>query len=293
MSTELVVNNVNDIVMYQEQTFNSVCVDDKITFAKESQFAMQLMQKNDFLNKIAWQNQSSLQNAIINVASIGISLNPAKKHAYLVPRDRMVCLDISYIGLMHLAMSTGSILWGQCKLVKANDKYTNNGLDKAPTHLCETFGDRGDVIGGYCTVKTPQGDYLTEEMSIKDIHEIRARSQGFKSGKNSPWKTDHDEMARKTIVKRASKYWPQVDRLDDAIHMLNTDGGEGIASKAEKVQEVIINPSDAIGQSLTKQGKTWEQFFEWAGKMLKKEVASLDDLTEQELQTFASKLEAR
>jgi recombination protein RecT len=292
MSSELVVNNVNDIVMYQEQTFNSVCVDDKITFAKESQFAMQLMQKNDFLNKIAWGNQASLQNAIINVASIGISLNPAKKHAYLVPRDQMVCLDISYIGLMHLAMATGSILWGQCKIVRSNDTYTNNGLDKAPTHTSNTFGDRGEVIGVYCTVKTPQGDYLTDEMSVAEIKEIENISKS-KNSKFSPWKTFWNEMARKTVVKRASKYWPQVDRLDDAIHMLNTEGNEGMSTKAEKVQEVIVNPSDAIGQSLTKQGKSWEQFFEWAGKMLKKEVASLDDLTDQELQTFASKLEAR
>jgi len=32
-------------------------------------------------------------------------------------------------------------------------------------------------------------------------------------------------MARKTIVKRASKYWPRADRLDTAIHTLNEEEG--------------------------------------------------------------------
>jgi recombination protein RecT len=38
------------------------------------------------------------------VAAIGITLNPASKLAYLVPRDGMVCLDISYMGLLHRAV---------------------------------------------------------------------------------------------------------------------------------------------------------------------------------------------
>lgn len=44
-------------------------------------------------------------------------------------------------------------------------------------------------------------------------------------------------MCRKTVVKRASKYWPKVDRLNSAIEYLNTDGGEGI-SKDEVVRDV-------------------------------------------------------
>ncbi|TNP50108.1 recombinase RecT, partial [Escherichia coli] len=89
------------------------------------------------------------QNAIINVAAIGITLNPASKLAYLVPRDGMVCLDISYMGLLHLAQSTGSIKWGQCKLVYSNDTYESNGLDSAPTHKYNAFGERGSIVGGY------------------------------------------------------------------------------------------------------------------------------------------------
>lgn len=213
--------NIVEFVQRQEPLFMGAATDQSVTWAKESQFAMQLFQKNDYLTKTAMSNPTSAQNAIINVAAIGITLNPASKLAYLVPRDGMVCLDISYMGLLHLAQATGSIKWGQCKLVYSNDTYESNGLDTAPTHKYNAFGDRGAVVGGYCTVKTPDGDYLTEEMSLAEIKATEATSKA----KNGPWKNFWEEMARKTIVKRASKYWPRADRLDNAIHVLNEDEG--------------------------------------------------------------------
>ncbi|WP_421532840.1 recombinase RecT [Lelliottia amnigena] len=215
------MSNIVEFVKQQEPLFCGALTDQSVTWAKESQFAIQLFQKNDYLAKTALGNPTSAQNAIINVAAIGITLNPASKLAYLVPRDGMVCLDISYMGLLHLAQATGSIKWGQCKLVYSNDTYESNGLDTAPTHKYNAFGDRGVVVGGYCTVKTPDGDYLTEEMSLAEIKATEATSKA----KNGPWKNFWEEMARKTIVKRASKYWPRAERLDSAIHVINEDEG--------------------------------------------------------------------
>ncbi len=213
--------NIIEFVKQQEPLFVGAASDQSVTWAKESQFAIQLFQKNDFLAKTAINNPISAQNAIINVAAIGITLNPASKLAYLVPRDGMVCLDISYMGLLHLAQTTGSIKWGQCKLVYSNDTYESNGLDTAPTHKYNAFGERGSVVGGYCTVKTADGDYLTEEMCLAEIKATEATSKA----KNGPWKNFWEEMARKTIVKRASKYWPRAERLDNAIHVINEDEG--------------------------------------------------------------------
>ena len=85
MSSDLIA-----FVNQQEETFLSNVVDEKVTFAAESQFAVQALQGNKFLYDTAYKNSESLRNAIINVAAIGISLNPANKHAYLVPRDGKV-----------------------------------------------------------------------------------------------------------------------------------------------------------------------------------------------------------
>lgn len=207
-----------------------------INFQAEANYAIQLLYANNYALGIAQKNPVSVQNALRNASAIGISLNPASKHAYLVPRSGAICLDISYMGLLHLAQSTGSIEWGQAKLVYEADSYENQGIDKAPSHKYPAFGQRGKVVGAYCTVKTSTGAYLTEEMSIDQLMEIKARSESGKQDKG-PWKTDFEEMCRKTVVKRASKYWPKVDRLNEAVNYLNTEGGEGI-SKDEVVRDV-------------------------------------------------------
>jgi len=214
-------------VKQQEPLFVGALTDSSLTWAKECQFAIQLFQRNQKLAETAVANPTSAQNAIINVAAIGISLNPASKLAYLVPRDGMVCLDISYMGLLHIAQSAGVIKWGQCKLVHASDQYETLGLDKAPAHKYAPFAtpdERGPVVGGYCTVKTADGDYLTEEMSYAEIEEIRKVSKAGSSAKG-PWVNFWSEMARKTIVKRAYKYWPHADRLDNAVDVLNETEG--------------------------------------------------------------------
>lgn len=282
--------NLIEFVKQQEPMFMPVLSDDSIKWEKESQFCIQAIQNNDYLAKIAVANINSFQNAIINVASIGISLNPASKLAYLVPRDGRVCLDVSYMGLLHIATTEGSILWGQAKLVYANDTYENQGLTKEPIHKYMAFGDRGVIVGAYCVAKLPDGDYMTEEMDITALNKVRDTSKA----KNGPWKTFPEEMMRKTVVKRASKYWPkpQQSRLDRAIEMLNVDNSEGLAEKdiTGATEDQVYNfvqvcdllskeKSEALKVLSARDGKQYENptqvsqvsmasFLEFANKML-------------------------
>ncbi|MFK3845322.1 recombinase RecT [Stenotrophomonas sp. NPDC078853] len=232
-------------------SFVSVLTDRSINFDREAEFALQALYGNDYAMKIAMSNRQSVINAVVNIAAIGISLNPAKKQAYLVPRDGKICLDISYMGLMDLAIDSGSIRWGQAELVYEADTFGLNGVDQQPTHLRNPFAtDRGAVIGAYVVVKTVDGDYLTDTMSREEIDGIMNRSQSVKAGKSSPWKTDWGEMAKKTVVKRAYKYWPKTERLDTAIHHLNTDGGEGLAvlSGQSVTQQAALPPPEMTAE---------------------------------------------
>ncbi|MFD3300285.1 recombinase RecT [Aquipseudomonas alcaligenes] len=228
--------------------FAQVLADPAINFEREAVFAMQVLSRNDYTLKVAANNRQSVADAITNVASIGISLNPARKQAYLVPRDGKICLDISYMGLMDLAMATGSILWAKADLVHEADQFELNGFDRPPTHGFKPFAkDRGAIVGVYVVVKTADGDYLTEAMSLDDVYAIRDRSSAWKAWikdkKSCPWVTDEGEMIKKTCVKRAYKYWPKTDRLERAIHYLNTDGGQGI--DLHNQQAHAADPSEA------------------------------------------------
>ena len=271
MSNQIQV--IESLIKQCEPKFNQVSAFSESTqnaFNRESQFAMQIMGANDFLARTAMNNQSSLINAVVNVAAIGISLNPAEKEAYLVPRNGAVCLDISYVGLMRLATDTGQITWVQSDIVYEKDHFRMVGLDKQPEHHFNAFDkSRGEAVGVYVTAKLASGDYLTDTMTTEEINAIRDKSQGhiaFVSGKarSSIWNDHWGEMAKKTVVKRASKYWPKTERLDQAIYHLNTDAGEGIAAKIEPVNHtktlldklLSINNIDVLREEARKAPKS-------------------------------------
>lgn len=243
---------IEDSIYGTKDAFASVLTDRSINFDREAEFALQTLYGNDYAMKIAMQNRQSVINAVVNIAAIGISLNPAKRQAYLVPRDGKICLDISYMGLMDLAIDSGAIRWAQAELVCEQDSFALNGFDKPPAHSFNPFAkNRGEVIGVYAVVKTASGDYLTTAIGVDEINAIRDRSSAWKAWiskqKSCPWLTDWGEMAKKTVVKRAYKYWPKTERLDTAIHHLNTEGGEGLAlpQQAATTRAALPPPPDS------------------------------------------------
>lgn len=249
MSTANALSLISGDIYSAQGQFENVLSDKTLNFEREAGFAIQVLGASDFAMTTAMKNRQSVINAVVNVAAIGISLNPAKKQAYLVPRDGRICLDISYMGLLDLAIQSGSILWGQAELVNEADGFELNGFDKPPTHKRNPFAkERGAIVGAYVVVKTRDGDYLTTCMQIDDVYEIRNRSSAWKSGRSCPWKTDEGEMIKKTVIKRAYKLWPKTDRLDGAVHFLNTENGEGLAVlDAEQPKKAnIISAKDAM-----------------------------------------------
>ena len=246
-------------IVTSKKKFNEInAVHNFVNYDKEAMFAVQAIRKNDYLMKIANDNPESLRSAVINIAAIGLSLNPAEKLAYLVPRKGEACLDISYIGLIKLATDTGSIMWARAELVHENDAFTYHGATKEPELVCPSPFDRGAVQGVYCTAKTKEGDYLSGIMSIEEIYDIRNRSEAFKKG-YGPWVTDEGEMIKKTIIKRESKTWPKTeksDRFDDAIQYLNDHNEEGIDFGGQKILGMRMDemvPMDEVNLTKVEQ----------------------------------------
>lgn len=292
----LLINQVFDLVNPLKAEFEQVCAEPSINFKRESEFAMQIFANNDYLAKIAVANPVSTRSAVMNVAGIGISLNPAQKLAYLVPRKGSICLDISYMGLMHIAQQSGAIKWCQSAIVRKNDQFRREGLDKPPIHIYNDFDtaeQRGDIVGAYVVIKTDDGDYLTHTMRIDAIFAIRDRSEAWKkyksdNSKKCPWVTDEEQMILKTVVKQAAKYWPRRERLDAAIDHVNTEGEEGINFSAERQQERDITPlsentQKEINDLLVSLDKTWDaDLLPLCSRIFKRPISHPADLTELE-----------
>lgn len=264
-------NNPADVISHVEANFQKINTF-KMDYRKEALFAMQALGKNDFLNKIAKQNPVSLRNAVLNVAAIGISLNPALADAYLVPRDNMVCLDISYKGLIKVATESGAMKWVQAELVYEKDTFVYKGPAVMPEHHSDPFDDdRGPVKGVYCIAKTADGDILTEVMNKDQLQKVKNASPAYKRN-SGPWIEFEGEMSKKAVIKRASKRWPRVetdDRLREAINMLNENEGYefdnngtevAVVSKQHVTQEQLALAAPKATQILgfIESGDAWE-----------------------------------
>ena len=197
-----------------------------LNFETECLFAKQQLLKNNYTLGVATKNQNSLASAILNIAAVGLSLNPAQQHAYLVPRDNQICLDISYRGLIQIGIDTGAIEWCRPEVVKAKDKFLWRGPTAEPTHEADVFSDRGDMVGVYCVTKLKSGDIFCGTMSLEEIHKIRDKSKAYTKSKAGPWAEWPEEMAKKSIIKRDYKTWPQSNiRLGAAVEVLNSHEG--------------------------------------------------------------------
>ncbi|HBO23564.1 MAG TPA: recombinase RecT [Providencia sp.] len=286
------VQKVYEIINPLKTEFEQVCSEPSIAFKRESEFAMQLFANNDYLATVAVNNVVSVRSAVMNIAAIGISLNPAQKLAYLVPRDKKICLDISYMGLMHIAQQSGAIDWCQSSIVRNNDNFQLTSIDTAPRHEYNAFAtqeQRGEIVGAYTVVKTKTGDYLTHTMAIADIYAIRERSSAWKAWiskkEKCPWVTDEEQMILKTVVKQAAKYWPRRERLDQAIDYVNTESGEGIDFKSEQSQPRDVTPAseqqmEDITELMIKVNGEWsDAFMTFISKRFKRQISHPTEIT--------------
>jgi len=228
---------LKDQVLGFKKEFEGIAND--LDFQKESMFALQVIEGNDFALNIAKSNPKALKNAIINVAAIGLTLSPAEKLAYLVPRKGGITLVVSYQGLCKIATDSGSVEWIHSEIVRKNDLFALSNQGKPPEHKFNPFDkevDRGEVIGAYVVAKVKSGDFLTTTMSIEEIHSIRNRSESWKSksGPSGPWVSDPLEMMKKTVIIRASKAWPKTKRFAEVI--AHNNEVDGIDFKAEVIE---------------------------------------------------------
>ena len=267
------MNELAKVIDETQDRFNKIAPS-TVNYDSERGFAIQLIKNNSFLGQVAQNNPRSLQQALTNVAAIGLSLNPAKKQAYLITRniktennkfEQRVFLEPSYMGLCDLATQSGCIEWVQAYVVRQKDNYLNNGPGNKPDHSYNSFGDRGDIVGVYCVAKTTKGDYLVSEMDKQKIDSVMERSESIKSARKKgkqpygPWITDYEEMAKKTVIRNAFKTWPkakELNRMSEAVSISNDNEGfepmnteptlKGFNSEQKNYFDQIIESSDAL-----------------------------------------------
>lgn len=206
----------------------------KAQFEKEVSFILQIVSGNKKMQECAAE---TFLKAALNVANIGLTLNPVSKLAYLVPRWNSVTrrmeahLEPSYMGLTKLLTDTGSI-----KAITATPFYENDFFDVTygsfpSVNHKPNFKNRGEFAGVYAVATLSNNEKQFEVMTADEIFDVRERSEtykAFKEGKiqSCTWETDFSEMSRKTVIRRIYKYLPKSDKMrkfEEAIQLDTSD----------------------------------------------------------------------
>ncbi|WP_297013579.1 recombinase RecT [uncultured Dialister sp.] len=148
----------------------------------------------------------SFLGAMMQAAQLGVEPNTPLGQAYLIPYGNVCQFQLGYKGLIDLAYRSGEVSSIQAHEVHENDVFEYEyGLEPKLKHV-PAQKDRGNVIMYYAVLKLKNGGVGFEVMSREDVEAFaRKKSKAYSNG---PWKTDFDEMAKKTVLKKVLKYAP-------------------------------------------------------------------------------------
>lgn len=175
------------------------------------------------------RNQPSVLSAFMRCAEMGLEPDGRRATINCYRKGSTGTYDVTlipmYQGLAELAMRSGMISTIHTDKVCDNDEFT---WDTGEIHHKIDFRKpRGKAYAYYCIVKFKDGSVKTETMSQEEVDAIRDRSSAYQGakryGKSCPWMTDPEEMAKKTVFRRCSKWLPLSPELRSAIEADDAD----------------------------------------------------------------------
>lgn len=182
--------------------------------------------------------------ALMQASQLGLEPNTPLGEAYIIPyKDKGVPsarFEVGYKGLLSLAHRTGEYQTIYAMEVYANDEFDYAyGLEPYLTHK-PAEEPEGEPVRYYAVYHLKNGGKEFRVWSRKKVEQHAGKySQAFKKGWTSPWKTDFDSMAKKTVLKDLLKYAPKSIEFSRALSMDETIKHE----VAEDMSEV---PADYI-----------------------------------------------
>lgn len=158
--------------------------------------------------------QASVFRCLLDLSALG--LEPDGRRAHLIPFKTECTLIVDYKGLIELMMRSPEVSNVYPDVVCENDDFEFD-RGKVVRHVINFKQPRGKVYAAYARVEFRDGRELATALSLEELERIRGRS---KAKDNGPWKTDTNEMYKKTAVRRLSKIVPwdpeKQARLDEA-----------------------------------------------------------------------------
>lgn len=197
--------------------------------------------------KLGLCSPESLLQALMLCSQAG--LEPDGRNAHLIPYGDQVQVIFDWKGLVSLAKRNG-IQNIAAEIVCENDTFEwhRDGEGLHFKHRIEFRKPRGNMFAAYCIWKDGS-QFDGEVMTIEEVEGIRKRSRAGNAG---PWVTDFNEMAKKTVIRRASKKWPLDSEVAEAMNdadspvlpTVNVPDAPSFSPKVIELAGVIGDPQD-------------------------------------------------
>ena len=211
--------------------------------------------------KLADCTPKSFLGAMITAASLGLEPNTPLGQAYLIPYGKEAQMQLGYKGLLTLCYRSGQIKSVTAETVYENDEFEYElGLNSKLVHKPKMNGDRGKAIAYYAIYYTKDGGYGFSVMSHSDVEEHKKK---YSKAQNSPWNTNFDEMAKKTVLKKALKDAPISTELmrevnqDESIHsqfrMEDLKDGSSIMDSPQDYIDMDAEVDSETGEIVSKE----------------------------------------
>lgn len=197
---------------------------------------------------------TSFLGAMMTAAQLGVEPNTPLGQAYLIPYRNHgvdeVQFQLGYKGMIDLAYRSGQVSTIQAEAVYENDTFDYClGLEPRLEHIPATE-NRGSATHYYAVIRMKDGGYCFNVMSKSDVENHAKKYSKAYSG-FSPWKTSFDEMAKKTVLKRALKYAPmKSDFVRAAVQdeTIKTTLDEDMYAVADTTDYAAIETDPATGE---------------------------------------------
>lgn len=193
--------------------------------------------------------RSSLLAGLVTSAQLGLEVNTPLGYAYLIPYrngdKKEAQFQIGYQGLVELANRTGKYQQIYAVCVHERDFFkVEYGLNRNLIHRPPEEGFRGPVIGYYAVYKLTNGGFNFVYKTKAEIEaHAKDKSIPYRKGASTPWKTDFDAMAKKTVLKMVLKTGPKTPELVNAMQSDNTiknEFGKDMAKVPDETEEFEI-----------------------------------------------------
>lgn len=204
--------------------------------------------------------------SLLTAAEAGLDVGVGKE-AYMIPlwNSRINSYECqlweSYVGKIKRMINSGNVEGvPRARVVHEKDEFeVQLGTDEIIRHIPYWRGDPGQPILAYAVLTLKGGSKLYEMMRWDEVMAIKARAKKRMKDASSPWDTDPEEMAKKTVLHRIAKTVPKSsERLvetEEGGLTLSTDSYEVIPETGEIVEVEPKKKSPGRPKGSTKKSK--------------------------------------